>query len=89
METELELTFSLQVPGPLGSLTWRFLSSTALGLRVKGTTSVEEPAVVGQLLHCSRDCLLSIGVWRMVDRYRWPLRGTSKLSKSDPAVHQH
>lgn len=65
METELELTFSLQVPGPLGSLTWHFLESTTLGLSVKGTASVEGPPLVGQLLHCSRDCFT--GHWDLED----------------------
>lgn len=33
--------------------------------------------------------LLGIGIQRVMDRCRWSLRGTSKLSRSDPAVDQH
>lgn len=68
METELELTFSLQVP----AVAWSpllpylaFFSKHILRLSEKGTASVKGPTVVGWLLHCSRDCFA--GHWDSED----------------------
>lgn len=69
---------------------------------MKGAASEEGPPVVadaqittaqilaaGQLLHCSRGCFAGYGDLEDDAECRWPLRGTSNLSRSDPAVHQH
>lgn len=106
METELELTFSLQVPCVawlLGSLMLPSPQQARLwGFSVKGAASKEGAPVVahaqittaqipaaGQLLHCFRGGYAGHGDLENDVEWRWPLRGTLKFSRSDPAVHQH
>lgn len=69
---------------------------------MKAAASEEGPPVVAhaqiitaqipaadQLLHCSTGCFAGHGDLEDDTECRWLLRGTSKLSTSDPAVHQH